>query len=194
MITRKTGVTHKKAGASVAFAAALLLMSTMTGQPAAAQARGEVTVDVERCLQIESQDARQDCFAAEVDQVLQQREAEESEPAAADSESSARRRDRRQQTELAAEESAPPTQVRTAEPTDFDGEEFFGTVVELREYKPSAYILRLDNGQIWQQTEPKQYPLRVGLEVRIYPTRWGNNYRLTGLDSGGRHIQVRQVQ
>ncbi|MDX1561897.1 MAG: hypothetical protein R3305_03180 [Gammaproteobacteria bacterium] len=63
----------------------------------------------------------------------------------------------------------------------------------MRERLPSSYVIQLDNGQIWEQTEPKRYPLRPGLEVRVYPTRWGSRYRLTGVDTGG-HIQVRRVQ
>ncbi len=89
----------------------------------------------------------------------------------------------------AAERNAAPA-ARGSAP---DPEEFFGTIVELRERLPNAYVIRLDNGQIWEQTEPKRYTLRPGLEVRIYPTRWGSRYRLTGIDSGG-HIQVRRVE
>jgi hypothetical protein len=71
--------------------------------------------------------------------------------------------------------------------------EYSGTIVEFHERLPNAYLITLDNGQVWLQTEPKQYPLRPGLDVRIYPTSWGDNYRLHGLGTGS-HIQVRRVR
>lgn len=151
---------------------AVSLLGTAWAYAALGQDTREVTVDVERCLDLESAEERQACFGAEVDQVLQERGPAE------------------------AAVSAPGGEAdrdREARERDSDDVEYLGTIVEMREYLPSAYVIRLDNGQIWEQTEPKRYPLRPGLEVRIYPTRWGSRYRLTGLDTGG-HIQVRRVQ
>ena len=93
----------------------------------------------------------------------------------------------------AAQREAESSTAAAARDSENESEEFFGTIVGLRERLPNAYVIRLDNGQIWEQTEPKRYSLRPGLEVRIYPTRWGSRYRLTGIDAGG-HIQVRRVE
>jgi len=167
-----------------AIAAVAILGAVWSAHPPLAQDRGAVTVDVERCLDLESPEERQACFGAQVDQVLQERGSSETAVGSErDGNSEAGNR--------APAESAQP--VASAPGAPDPDEEYFGTIVEMREYLPSAYVIRLDNGQIWEQTEPKRYPLRPGLEVRIYPTRWGSRYRLTGVDSGG-HIQVRRVQ
>jgi hypothetical protein len=167
-------------------AAAALLGAAWSASPALGQERREVTVDIERCLDLESTEAQQACFGAEVNQVLQEQGSSTAEASTRNSEAS---RETGNQASRVAEQPV----ARAAEPEDADDVEYRGTIVEMREYLPSAYIIRLDNGQIWEQTEPKRYPLRPGLEVRIYPTRWGQRYRLTGVDSGG-HIQVRRVQ
>jgi len=165
-----------------------LLGAVWSAHPSLAQDRGEVTVDVERCLDLESPEERQACFGAEVSQVLQERGSGETDLAAESDEP-----DRDGETRNRAPAVSEQPVASAAEAPDSGDDEYFGTIVEMREYLPSAYIIRLDNGQIWEQTEPKRYPLRPGLAVRIYPTRWGGRYRLTGLDSGG-HIQVRRVQ
>lgn len=144
-----------------------LLAAVWAVLPAAAQESGEVTIDVERCVDLESESERRACFAAEVDAALAVRESTET------------------RVPGPAEAAAAPDEQAA------DTEEILATIVEMEERLPSAYVIRLDNGQIWQQTEPKRYPLRPGLEVRIYATRWG--YRLSGIDTGG-NIQVRRVQ
>ncbi|HEU4619493.1 MAG TPA: hypothetical protein VFV10_15760 [Gammaproteobacteria bacterium] len=54
-------------------------------------------------------------------------------------------------------------------------------------------MITLENGQIWRQMTPEIYPLQEGFEVKIYPTRWGNAYRLSVEELGG-FIQVERVQ
>ena len=175
---------------------------------------GTVTVDVARCLELESVEARLACFGAEVDEVLEERaptvSEEQSQTSAGDTavdetaiiERLSAERDRapavQQEPELSRSErralrEAEQNAARVDQDSTPEPGEFFGTIVELRERLPNAYVIRLDNGQIWEQTEPKRYALRPGLEVRIYPTRWGSRYRLTGIESGG-HIQVRRVE
>lgn len=174
--------------ARAAITAAALLSAVAAAEPALGQDRSEVTVDVERCLNLESAEERQACFGAEVNQVLQDRGSGETDRATEDNE-----RDRGRESRDRVSSAAEPSIASAAEEPDSADDEYFGTIVEMREYMPSAYIIRLDNGQVWEQTEPKQYPLRPGLKVRIYPTRWGIRYRLHGMGSGG-HIQVRRVQ
>lgn len=190
MITERSKQLVSATHSGVAIAAAALLGAVGSADPALGQDRGEVTVDVEHCLDLESAEERQACFGAQVNEVLQERSSGETEAGTADRESTRETPDR-----SATASERPVARAAEASGSDAEefGEEYFGTIVEIKEYLPSAYIIRLDNGQIWKQTEPKKYLLRPGLEVRIYPTRWGNHYRLAGVDSGG-HIQVERLQ
>lgn len=71
--------------------------------------------------------------------------------------------------------------------------EIVATVAALRETVPNSYLITLDNGQVWRQTVPMPYRLREGLEVRLYPSRWGDSYRLTNEQLRG-YIQVERVR
>jgi hypothetical protein len=191
MITRTASdgsAERKPVPVSALAAAALLVAASSASSPGLGQDRGEVTVDVERCLELESAEERQACFASQVDQALQQQGPAETGVATPE-----RGADRSPEARDRISDAAVQPLARAPEQADPDGVEYTGTIVEIEEYLPSAYLITLDNGQVWEQTEPKRYPLRPGLEVRIYPTRWGARYRLTGLDSGG-HIQVQRVR
>jgi hypothetical protein len=72
---------------------------------------------------------------------------------------------------------------------EFERHEIFATITALRELAPNTYAITLDNGQIWQMNAPRRYPLRVGLDVRLYSTRWGTSYRLTAPEHGS-FVQV----
>jgi hypothetical protein len=74
-----------------------------------------------------------------------------------------------------------------------DAGEIFGTITALRELSPDMWVITLDNGQVWQMNQSKPYPLRVGLEARVYETRWGNAYRLSVPEHGG-FVQVRRAR
>jgi hypothetical protein len=155
-------------------AIALYIAAGLTGilalQPALSQDSSQtVTVDVAQCVELESLAARRECFATQVDAVLENG----AEP------------------ERPAEEIE--TQTSKEPPAEADDREYFGTITSIRERLPNAYVITLDNGQVWQQVQPEAYPLRPGLDVRIYPTDWGNSYRLIGAGTG-RHIQVRRVR
>ena len=65
-------------------------------------------------------------------------------------------------------------------------------IAELRETVPNAYLITLDNGQVWRQTVPKPYGLQAGHPVRIYYSRW-RSYRLTNETLKG-FIQVERVR
>ena len=71
--------------------------------------------------------------------------------------------------------------------------EIVATITALRERGPNAYLITLDNGQMWDQVRPEWYPLRPGQQVRLYPTNWGSSYRLSAIEHGG-FIQVTQVR
>ena len=207
MITKRTNEIVVPRGCGLVVNVAVLLGSLFALQPGSAQDSGTVTVDVERCFELESSEARRACFGAQVDAALEERDEVDSAnssqyPLPVIQPGAAKPAQATTPKEASASEQALPVQTasETGTPRDApspepetDEREYFGTIVEMRERLPNAYVIRLDNGQIWQQTEPKQYPLRPGLEVRLYPTRWGSRYRLAGVDSGG-HIQVRRVR
>lgn len=72
------------------------------------------------------------------------------------------------------------------------GTELFDTVADIEARGPSLVLVTLESGQQWVQMISKRYPLAVGDEVRIYPTRWGSSYRLSSERVGG-YIQVERV-
>ena len=69
--------------------------------------------------------------------------------------------------------------------------EIVATVTELRQTVPNAYLITLDNGQVWRQAHPMPYPLRTGLVVRVRETSFG--YRLTAPELHGQ-INVERVR
>ena len=77
--------------------------------------------------------------------------------------------------------------VETADPPDIHAK-----VAALRETVPNSYLITLDNGQVWRQTEPEAYPLRQGSDVRIYVSKWGG-FRLSNPVLRG-FIQVERVR
>jgi hypothetical protein len=80
----------------------------------------------------------------------------------------------------AREDAPPPPEVRAK-------------VAELRETVPNAFLITLDNGQVWRQTRPDPYlSLKVGQDVRIYFSRW-RAYRLESPQMRG-FLQVERVR
>lgn len=109
------------------------------------------------------------------------RDAEESEPEAADSEPTEAQR---------LEEFGRGPRVVINE----NGEdELNDVVVELLMAKPNMWLIRLESGQVWNQVHPKRLNLREGDVVRIYPTGWGDNFRLETARLSG-YIQVLRVE
>lgn len=72
-------------------------------------------------------------------------------------------------------------------------EELLDEVSGLDTFKPNMLDITLDSGQVWRQVYPKRFDLREGDMVRIYPSRWGDNYRLTTARLSG-FIQVSRVK
>ena len=70
--------------------------------------------------------------------------------------------------------------------------ELIDTVAELEQLGPNLWLIQLEGGQRWQQMLSKRYNLQEGDEVRIYPTRWGENFRLTAPRLSG-YIQVERL-
>jgi hypothetical protein len=194
MIIRRIEGKPVTTGCVRAATAAALLGALLIVQPVVAQESGRVTVDVEECLELDSPAARGACFAAQVDQALEDGSTVE---AAAESRkgeaggnrgaaSPGARGATAAQSAPARSTAAPASRSSGIFDTTPDQDtEYFGTIVDLRETVPNNYIITLDTGQVWEQAEPRRYPLSTGLEVRIYPTRWGQQYRLTSEEHGG---------
>ena len=131
-----------------------------------------MTVEVDECVKLEKPEERLACFEAQVEAA---RRAPRNEPAAPSA--------------PAATQSAPPA-VQTAPPPPA---EIVAKVAKLSETVPNAFVITLDNGQVWRQSQPMRYPLRPGLDVQIRPSRWGNDWHLTAPELRGQ-IKVERVR
>jgi hypothetical protein len=96
---------------------------------------------------------------------------------------------------LAGHDAAPATATeRKPRRADRDpGIEISATVAALQETVPNAFLITLDNGQVWRQVRPSAYSLRSGDKVRLYSTHWGSSYRLEA-DRAPGFIQVERVK
>lgn len=210
-ITKTKLELHAGLAAIAACAAALVL-------PAGAQQDG-LTVEVGECVDLPTPERRLACFEAQVEAAQKEREADTARaargaspspaaggaapaPAARPAEPAprvveARVRPEPQRSPSAAQGASPEKELRSSrrEEDDSDrlGPDIFARVAELRETVPNSYLITLDNGQIWRQTVPMAYALREGYEVRLYPSRWGDSYRLTNETLRG-YIQVERVR
>lgn len=73
-------------------------------------------------------------------------------------------------------------------------EELHSVISELEETVPNQHLITLENGQVWRQTRPdSRFRMRSGHHVRVYPTRWGDDYRMSVEELRG-YIQVERVQ
>lgn len=159
-------------------AAAAVLTSTAALQPTTAQEpAGPVSVDVSECVKLTTPEERLACFEAQVD-------ATRTAPAAAGP---------------AAASSAAPDDFGLPQRDDEkrEGEapplEIIAKVAELRETVPNAFLITLDNGQVWRQTQPRyNYSLRPGYDVRIWTSRI-RSFRLESRQLPG-YIQVERVR
>jgi hypothetical protein len=198
-------------------ATAILLMAHGLVLTSHAQPTEGVLVDVDACLTLETRAEQLACYEEQVNEALRARESDTGtsnrQPTAGSAAATApeepsvsRRAERRaerdaerQQRELERRERAAAeaalvaveAAAAVADPNHTAGE-IVGEIVELREMEPDAYMITLDNGQIWRQSQPKRYPLFVGVTVELRPSPWGPSFRLTDPNVGN-FIQVRRV-
>jgi hypothetical protein len=159
---------------------AITAATTYLAESAAAQNAGGITVEVGDCVNLESAEERRDCYAARVDAAVQERERS---TAAAPPDSPSSSPD--------ADTAAPQSATRAdpqRQPTDV-----VATITGLRETVPNSYLITLDNDQVWRQKEPKWFPLRVGQAVKIFPSSWGDTFRLSVQGLSG-YLQVERVR
>jgi hypothetical protein len=64
-------------------------------------------------------------------------------------------------------------------------------VVRVAERDDGAWVLTLDNGQVWSQVKPAYVPVKVGDSVRIEPGALGSVYLFT---PSRRSTQVRRLK
>jgi hypothetical protein len=199
MVSTKTNPAVAMIGHASAAIGAVLLGGLLGLPPALAQDSGSVTVDVGQCVELESAAERRACFGAEVDAVLEAHGTTESDDASAVTQGAETDQgetangERLARPESPAEDGIETRAVDASRESEEADHAYHGTITALRERLPYAYVITLDNGQVWRQVDPKKYPLRTGLEVRIYPSRWGESYRLSG-EGTGSFILVRRVR
>lgn len=168
--------------------------SAIAGSPASfAQAAGDLFIEVGECIELESTNERLACFERRVDAALTEQSGGEREANVPGVQSA--RDDSAANGAPSSHDASPadtPTVVEEAEQSE-QSEQIVSRIVALDERLPNAYVITLENGQTWRQVRSERYPLRVDHHVRIYPTRWGNSYRLTTEESRG-FIQVERVR
>ena len=100
------------------------------------------------------------------------------------------------QTPAPAHDSTPApattTSAASAPPPDAPPE-IVSTVRELHETVPNAWLITLDNGQVWRQNVPQRFALKPGQRVTLRGTKWGAAYRLSA-DTVSGFIQVERVR
>lgn len=57
--------------------------------------------------------------------------------------------------------------------------ELHDRIASLASNGEGGWSVTLASGQVWRQNGSRRYNLRVGQEVRIYPSGWGDSYRLS---------------
>jgi hypothetical protein len=71
--------------------------------------------------------------------------------------------------------------------------EIVAIVTELHETVPNAWLITLDNGQVWRQSPPQRFALKTGQRVTLRTSKWGVAYRLSA-DTLNGFIQVERVR
>lgn len=171
---------------------------------AVAQDPKGLKIDVGDCVALEKPEERLACFEAQLE-AARQRAAHVSASEATGADAAERTPSSSDAAEPIGPGTAPAVhnQKSASEPRSADDGggaqrsserppvEIVAKVTELRETVPNAYVITLDNGQVWRQAHPMPYPLRPGLVVRLRETKFG--YRLTAPELHGQ-IQVERVR
>jgi hypothetical protein len=126
----------------------------------------DVIIEVSECISLENDLERYACYERLTAQALEGETQQDS---------AATIPDTTQATEVVA-----PAEIRSSI-----------AAIEVR--RRNRHVITLENGQVWRQSLAKRYPLRVGQEVRIYSTRWGDSSRLSAIESNG-FIQVERIE
>ncbi|MBN1832411.1 MAG: hypothetical protein JW896_09895 [Deltaproteobacteria bacterium] len=190
---------------SSSLTASVMLFMVMCA-PCRAMAEQPLTIDASRCVHIKSALERLTCYDELADQAQQthsDRAAADLSDPESDSDSEAPVTIIQQESAAAAVtqgqaevEKAPVTEHIVSEAGRVTEENFgfppekrddgkglvelHSTIKGLKEIRPFCYLITLENGQIWRQMVAERYRLKVGHNVRIYPTRWSKkDFRLS---------------
>lgn len=192
-MNRSTTSIATRVGSSLIPAFAVLLGSVMPVPAAFGQSADSIVVDLGECVNIASDEVRFACYERKVREstASDTSAAVKIEPPAAalpqDQPSlEERRADRRAERERARAE-------RESEANEQDAQGISALVAGLRETVPNSWLITLDNGEVWQQVDPKRFRLREGMQVTLSPTSFGPSYRLTASDLNG-FIRVRRLR
>lgn len=143
------------------------------------QPRAPVIVDIAPCIDVASVLERLDCYDALA------RAAQRDGPAAGERDGPESGGGAEGRAGIRPE----PGGDRQREPSD----EISSEVAALKEIVPGQLEITLTNGQVWRQTNSDRYRLEVGYPVRVYPSRFGQYYRLTSEILRG-FIQVERIR
>ncbi len=87
-----------------------------------------------------------------------------------------------------------PAQARV-QANDAGEQEMFDRIVKMEEREPDRWLITLESGQVWYQTNSQRMRLRAGMDVRIYPSPIGGSFRMARTDGPSTgFIQVRRVE
>lgn len=67
------------------------------------------------------------------------------------------------------------------------------TIASLKQNAAHMWVITLSSGQVWRQMYTQNYNLEAGDKVKIYPSGWGDAYRLT-TERLGSFIQVQRIE
>jgi hypothetical protein len=171
MVVRTMNYDAKRRAVSAAAIAALV-----GAHPALGQQSESVTVDVGECVNLESPEERLACYEGRVDAARSRGTSADSQPRSAEPPAGAA-----QENIVDAPRARDRDSRRASRDEATEQREFFGIIASLRVTVPNSFVITLENGEIWRQTQPKWYPLQPGQEVRIYSTDWwgSDSYRLS---------------
>ena len=147
-------------------------------ESASGQEAGNVTIDAQRCMQIESPAERLACFESAVRTAPAAPAPAAVPPRTVDVGATPA-----QPAPAAASSTAAKTQVVSV-----------GNITQIQAREPNRYLITLDNGQVWEQRTAERSPRPlVGQRVRIEDSSWGSHQRLyiEGLNG---FLQVQRVR
>lgn len=169
------------------------LVLTMTPGPYLSAQSGDRLID---CTQIDDPERRLACYDALIGRSSDETPGDET--ANAESQPALAPPQQNTQTDTADEEptvddfgqdSNPSSARIQREDEDF---ELIDSVADIRQYHRGRVEITLSSGQIWRQSAARNFHLNEGDEVRIYPSNFGIDYRLSVQGRSG-FIQVRRI-
>jgi hypothetical protein len=178
-----------------AYTATVVVSLLCAARTVAAQGSEDTASRVAACAVIESTTARLECFDA-LAKGTSAAGAATAAPRAAPPQPAASASQAESSVGAAASvpqaDSTKPASRREARAAERQDLEVTGEVAAVREILPGRIEVTLTNGQVWRQTDSDRYNLLVGHEVRIYPTGFGQYFRLSSKELR-RFIQVERV-